>query len=49
MLDSIKYAIETYKNKKEWKKLIKNAMLTDFNWDKSAKIYKEVYKEITEK
>ena len=47
MLESIKYAIETYKNKKEWKKLVKNAMHTDFNWDKSAKIYKEVYKEIT--
>ena len=45
--DIDKYAIETYKDKKEWKKLVKNAMQVDFNWDKSAKIYKEVYKEIT--
>lgn len=43
MLKCIEYAINTYKNKKEWAKLVKNAMNADFCWDKSAKKYREVY------
>ncbi len=46
MLKCIKYAIDTYKNKKEWKKLVINAMNADFNWTKSAQKYKEVYKSL---
>ena len=43
MLDTIQYAINIYKNKEEWNKIVKNAMLADFNWTKSAKQYREVY------
>ena len=43
MLGTIGYAINTYKNKKEWQNLIKNAMSADFSWAKSAKKYKEIY------
>lgn len=46
MLGTIQYAIDTYKNKTEWKKIVKNAMKADFSWDKSAKKYKELYKEL---
>ena len=46
MLECIKYAISIYKNKKEWKKLVTNAMKADFNWTKSAQKYKEVYKSL---
>lgn len=46
MLQTINDAINTYKNKKEWKKLVKNAMSADFSWAKSAKEYKEVYKSL---
>ncbi len=46
MLGSIQYAIETYKNKKEWTKLVKNAMKADFSWKKSAILYKETYKNL---
>ena len=46
MLNSIKYAISVYKDKKEWKKIVKNAMKADFSWKKSAKEYKEVYKSL---
>lgn len=49
MMSAIHYAIDTYKNKKAWKNLIKNAMTADFSWDKSAKEYKKVYQEITGK
>ena len=46
MLGTIQYAINTYKNKKEWNKLVKNAMSADFSWVKSAKKYKEVYESL---
>ena len=46
MLNTIQYAIDTYKNKKEWNSLIKNAMSADFSWTKSAQEYKKVYKSL---
>lgn len=46
MLNTINYAINTYKNKKEWNNLIKNAMNTDFSWINSAEKYKEIYKNL---
>ena len=46
MLDTIKYAINTYNDKKDWKKLIKNAMNTDYSWENSSKRYKEIYNEL---
>ncbi len=46
MLNGIKYAIHIYKNKKEWNKLVKNAMNVDNSWNSSAKHYLEVYKEL---
>ena len=47
MLNSIKQAIDIYKDKKEWKKLVKNAMKADFSWAKSAIEYNNIYKELT--
>jgi len=44
MLGAVNYAVNIYKNKTEWNKLIKNAMNADFSWVKSAVKYKEVYK-----
>lgn len=49
MLSCIKYAIDVYKNKKEWKKIVKNAMNKDFSWIKSAEQYKEIYRELAQK
>lgn len=36
-------ALETYRNKNEWKKIVRRAMEQDFSWDKSAKKYLELY------
>ena len=49
MLNSIKQAIDIYKDKKEWKKLVKNAMKADFSWAKSAVEYNNIYKELIDK
>lgn len=43
MLNTIQLAINTYKNKKEWKSLVRNAMRENFSWNKSAKEYKRIY------
>ena len=43
MLFTIKNAIELYKDKKTWKKIIKNAMSGDYSWDKSASEYIKIY------
>lgn len=49
MINGIKYALNVFKNKKEWKQLMKNAMETDNSWNTSAKHYMDVYKELVGK
>ncbi|HOA80363.1 MAG TPA: glycogen synthase GlgA [Defluviitaleaceae bacterium] len=46
MLEAIRRAIELYKDKKSWKKLIKNAMSSNNSWEDSAKEYIKLYKEL---
>lgn len=47
MMNGIKYALNVYKDKKEWDKLVKSAMSYDYSWKNSAKHYLDVYKELT--
>ena len=50
MLNEIKNAIWTYYDRKEdWKLLMQNALNSRFTWEQSAKEYKQVYEEITNK
>lgn len=44
MKDAVGRALELYYDKASWKKLVKNAMTSDFTWDASARRYMEVYK-----
>lgn len=43
LLECIDLAIQLYKNKNEWTKLMFNAMSCDFSWDRSAKEYEALY------
>lgn len=43
MLYVIKDAIYTFGNKKEWNEIVKNAMTTDFSWQKSSGEYEKLY------
>ena len=45
MMDCIRYALDIFKDKKDWQQLVKNAMSADFSWDKSAQKYVEAYKD----
>ncbi|HHU91063.1 MAG TPA: glycogen synthase GlgA [Clostridiaceae bacterium] len=43
MKDAVARAIEIYRNKDEWEKLIRRCMNQDFSWQNSAKEYKNLY------
>ena len=45
MMDCIRYALDIFKDKKDWRQIMQNAMNADFSWDNSAKKYVEAYKE----
>ena len=45
MLYVIHEALDTYKNKKAWKDLMKKAATTDFSWQRSAEDYKALYED----
>ena len=47
-LTAIVRALETYKNKKVWRQLVRNVMRQDFSWDHSAKKYEGLYKRAIE-
>ncbi len=43
MLYVIKNAVELFKNKEQWEKVMTNAMTTDFSWSVSAGEYEKLY------
>ncbi len=45
-IEKIKYALELYKNKTLWKKLIYNAMSKDWSWNVSSDKYISLYKSL---
>lgn len=46
LLDTLKRALELYKNKKAWELLVKNALRTNHGWDVPAREYKKLYEEL---
>ncbi|HEY3928513.1 MAG TPA: glycogen synthase GlgA [Candidatus Koribacter sp.] len=43
MLATIRHALEVYKTKADWQKLMRNGMARDFSWNTAAKEYLRVY------
>jgi starch synthase len=43
LYDTIKRAVELYRDQRKWKVLRKNCMSKDFSWETSARAYREVY------
>ncbi|MFK5883190.1 MAG: glycogen synthase GlgA [Candidatus Izemoplasma sp.] len=48
MLEAFNQAIEVYKDKPTWNKLVKNAMNEDFSWEMSAGKYIDLFKKLME-
>ena len=46
LLDAIRRALETFRNKKEWTAMMKRGMAQDFSWDKPAQEYVRVYERV---
>ncbi len=46
LLHAVKKALNIYNKPKDFAGLVLNAMKTDFSWDKSALLYKKLYKDI---
>lgn len=47
-LTAVVRALETYRNKKVWRQLLRRVMRQDFSWDHAAKKYEELYKRAKE-
>ncbi|NTW49577.1 MAG: glycogen synthase GlgA [Chlorobiales bacterium] len=48
MLQTIEDAIDSYKNQKNWAKIIENGMTSDFSWKSSSEKYNELYVKLVE-
>lgn len=46
MMNGVRYAINIYHQKDEWKKLMKSAMSYDYSWKVSAAKYMDMYREL---
>lgn len=46
LLDAVLRAAALFKDKKAWQGLVRNGMAMDFSWDKSARSYLELYKNL---
>jgi starch synthase len=46
MLFTINRALDYYKDKDTWNKLVENVMQMDFSWARSAKIYQQLYADL---
>lgn len=49
LMKAIKRALNLYKNREEWIKLMKTAMSHDFSWESSAKKYIDLYRTLLKK
>jgi starch synthase len=48
-LNQIKTAMSLYAKPEQWTKLIRNAMASDFSWQRSAEAYLQLYRKALEK
>lgn len=46
LLNTVRYALNIFKNKDKWNRITKNAMESDNSWERSAKEYIRIYKEL---
>ena len=44
--DAIHRALGFWNDRDAWRKIMRNGMMTDFSWDRSAKLYMDVYDQV---
>ncbi|MBI3995355.1 MAG: glycosyltransferase, partial [Nitrospirae bacterium] len=43
LLDAVRSALKTYREKNQWYRMMRAGMSADFSWDRSAKEYEKLY------
>lgn len=46
LLKTVQLAVDTYKTRDKWQRLMQNAMNENYSWERSAKEYTELYKKV---
>jgi starch synthase len=46
MLDAVKQAVDAYKEKEAWYRVMRRIMSLDFSWQNSARKYEAVYQNV---
>lgn len=46
LISAVQKAVQVYKQKSLWAKIMQNAMAADFSWDRSAREYEVLYKQL---
>ena len=46
LMDAIRRALDTFRDKEEWTQIMKRGMMQDFSWDKPAQEYVRVYERV---
>lgn len=49
MVKAISRTIAVFNDEKNWQKIMRNAMVEDFSWENSARLYTELYNKILDK
>jgi starch synthase len=49
LLDAIDRALVAFKDKKSWKKLMRNGMARDYGWAQPAREYAKVYEDVVKR
>jgi starch synthase len=47
LLTCIERALHAYRTTNQWQQLMQNAMRADFSWDRSAQVYADLYRRVT--
>jgi starch synthase len=43
---ALNYGLDTYKNKQDWRKLVRNGMAMDFSWQRQGQHYVELFRQL---
>jgi starch synthase len=49
LFQTLRRGLDVYANSSAWKQLVTNAMACDFSWDRSARAYEKLYKQLIKK
>ncbi|HSD50182.1 MAG TPA: hypothetical protein VLG48_02150, partial [Candidatus Methylomirabilis sp.] len=46
LLEAVRSAVALYRQRDVWRRLVRNGMACDFSWERSAKEYEALYRQV---